>query len=237
VKPLAEPGKLSRPDFRGRGTLVLFALGGSVLYIAAILGITLALGEHLPARGWIGFGIAATVALAAGAGLALFLVRSSEGGGPRAAVRRPAGPSGARRVLVVADEACSAEAVCGTLAERLGDRPADVLVVAPALVSPLHYLDSDVDRARAAARARLEETIGGLNSAGIAAHGRVGSEIPLEAISDALADFPADEIVIVSPPPDRENWLEHDLVARARDRYDVPIAHLALEAPRLSAVG
>jgi hypothetical protein len=132
-------------------------------------------------------------------------------------------------MLVVADEGCSGAALCRPLAERLERRPAEVLVVAPALVSATRYLDSDVDAARAAARTRLAETVAAFEAAGITARGEVGSESPLEAMADTLALFPADEIVVATPPPEGTNWLEENVVERAAVLYEQPVSHLVVE--------
>ena len=214
----------------GTTELMLFAVGGGALYLATLLAVTLTWGKDLPLLGWIGFAIASLVVLAASTILALFLVRSSTGAGSEPPQRRPAGRAGVHRVLVVADEGCSGAPLCRPLAERLDGRRTEVLVVAPALLSATHYLDSDVDAGRAAAERRLVETVAGFEAAGINARGEVGSESPLEAIADALALFAADEIVVATPPPGRANWLEEGVVERARALYEQPVSHLVVEA-------
>jgi hypothetical protein len=217
----------------GRTELVLFALGGGLVYLATALVLTLTLGEGLPLLGWIGFAVAATVVLAASTILALFLVWSSTRAGSEPPLLRPASTAAAHRVLVVADEGCSGAALCGPLAAGLDGGATEVLVVAPALVSGVRYLDSDVDPARKAAEARLAETVAALEEAGITARGEVGSESPLEAIADALARFAADEIVVATPPPDRTNWLEEHVTERARELYEQPVSHLVVDAAPL----
>src|SRR5215471_8666050 len=77
---------------------------------------------------------------------------------------------------------------------------AEVLVVAPALDSGLRRWLSDEDDAR-----RRAEQIAGafaekLNRGGVHAEGRAGDADPVLAIADALASFPADEIVIAGRP-------------------------------------
>jgi len=69
-----------------------------------------------------------------------------------------------------------------------------------------------------------------LEAAGIAARGEIGSESPLEAIADALAVFPADEIVVATPPQESTNWLEQGVVERARELHEQPVTHLVVES-------
>jgi hypothetical protein len=213
----------------GNRTLALFALGGGALYLVAMIAVPLAVGDELPAGAWVGFGILTAIVLGVSTGLAIFLVRSSRAAGSEAPARRAVSMDrAARHVLVVADEGCAGEAVCRPLAELFSAPPEHVFVVAPALVSAVRYLDSDVDGARARAGARLDETISALRAAGVPAGGEVGSESPLEAIADALAVFPADVIVVATPPPDRTNWLERGVVERARELYELPVEHLVV---------
>ena len=66
----------------------------------------------------------------------------------------------------------------------------------------------------------------------MAARGAVGDSNPVQAIEDALAEFPADEIVISTHPPERSNWLEKKTVERARERFDLPITHVVVDLER-----
>jgi hypothetical protein len=109
-----------------------------------------------------------------------------------------------------------------------------VLVVCPALNSPLRHWASDEDPARAAAQQRLERSIERLAALGITARGQVGDGEPLQAIEDAMRTFGADEIVISTHPEGRSHWLEKGVVSGARERFAVPITHVVvdLEAER-----
>src|SRR5262245_34209325 len=73
---------------------------------------------------------------------------------------------------------------------------AEVLVVAPALNSWLRHWLSDEDPARRRAEERLAAVVRQLQRTVVHVEGRVGDADPLQAIADALATFPADEIVI-----------------------------------------
>ena len=106
------------------------------------------------------------------------------------------------------------------------ERPdGEVLVVAPALNSRLRHWVSDEDAARRRAEERVVGFVERLEQSGVRAEGRVGDADPLQAIADALTTFPADEVVIVAPPErsTRESGAAHDLLARARSRFALPI--------------
>ena len=143
-------------------------------------------------------------------------------------------PEDVRRILVVANETVGGDHLFATITERAAGVDEEVLVVCPALNSPLRTWVSDEDGARAAAQRRLDATLGRLASAGVEARGVVGDGDPLQAIDDALRTFGADEIVISTHPPGRSNWLERGVVAGAKERFDVPIRHVVvdLEAER-----
>ena len=92
----------------------------------------------------------------------------------------------------------------------------NVLVVCPALNSPLRHWVSDEDGARAAASERLEASLAAMRGAGIEARGEIGDGDPLQAIEDALRTFAPDELVISTHPEGRSNWLERGVVDPAR---------------------
>ena len=45
-----------------------------------------------------------------------------------------------------------------------------------------------------------------------------------------MRSFSPTEVIIATHPEGRSNWLEHGLVAQARERFDVPITHVAVDA-------
>lgn len=132
-----------------------------------------------------------------------------------------------RRVLVVANETCGRQELCTAVRDRIeGD--AEVLVVAPALNSRVRHYFSDRGGAIAAAEERLARSVEGLAATGLQTTGVVGDADPVLAIADALVEFRADEIVIATHPPERSNWLERDVVERARSQFDQPISHVII---------
>jgi hypothetical protein len=134
-----------------------------------------------------------------------------------------------RRVLLVANETADGAVLDRRLRERLQSRPAEVLVVAPAVNTRLRHWTSDEDRARTEAEVRLHRCLAFLRGDGVNANGVVGDADPLQAIADALHGFPADELVIATHPPRRSHWLSRDVVARARRRFGLPVLHVSVE--------
>jgi GABA permease len=141
---------------------------------------------------------------------------------------------GERRLLVIANETVGGSDLLDRIRELSEGANTEVLVVSPALNTPLRHLASDEDPARAAARERLDRSLQRLDQEGIEARGEVGDGDPLQAIEDALRTFGADQILISTHPKGRSNWLERGVVTGARERFAVPIQHVVvdLEAER-----
>ena len=128
------------------------------------------------------------------------------------------------RVLVIANRTCPCPALLHEVARRSDEHDAvAVLLVAPALNSRLRHYVSDVDSALAEARERLELATTGLAELGLDASSEVGDADPHVAICDALARFPATEIIVSTLPPGQSNWLERGLIERAQQDFDVPV--------------
>ena len=141
----------------------------------------------------------------------------------------PHGPEGERRILVIANETVEGAPLLEQVRQLASEGNARVLVVTPALNSPLRHLASDEDAARAAAQERLDRSLATLERNGIHADGEVGDGDPLQAIEDALRTFGADEVVISTHPEGRSNWLERGVVEHARERFAVPIHHVVVD--------
>jgi hypothetical protein len=137
-----------------------------------------------------------------------------------------------RRILVIANETVGGETLRDTIRQRIEGSRAEVLVVSPALNTPLKHWVSDDDQARVAAQQRLERSLARLREAGIEARGEIGDGEPLQAIEDALRTFGADEIIISTHPEGRSNWLEKGVVSAARERFAVPITHVVVDLER-----
>ena len=194
--------------------LVMVVLFGAVA-VAGVLG-----------GGWVALGV--FLALALGVWLGMYMK-----GEPRAAdpsvwetMRRP---HERHRILVVANETLVGRALRDEIARRARGKDAEVLVVCPALNSPLKHWVSDEDGARELAQRRLDESLASLREEGVEAGGAIGDADPLTAIEDALRTFGADEIVLSTHPPGRSNWLERGVVARARAEFPLPLTHVVVD--------
>jgi nucleotide-binding universal stress UspA family protein len=202
---------------RSEGEAFRFLLG-TVVYFAAIA----IAGVINPWAGLVVFIVLTVVA-------AWWWWRSREPAPPPPAATVRGSPEGERRILVVANETVGGSELLDRIRELASGGDARVLVVTPALNSPLRHLASDEDAARAAARERLDHSLAELERNGVDASGEVGDGDPLQAIEDALRTFGADEIVISTHPEGRSNWLERGVVSSARERYAVPIHHVVVD--------
>jgi GABA permease len=172
---------------------------------------------------WVG--LAVFVVLTAGA---LWWVLSR--GQREAPVRQTpaASPPGEHRILVVANETVGGAALLSEIRERSSGR-SRVLVVCPALNSPLRHWASDEDGARAEAQLRLDRSLAAMHAAGLDAAGEIGDGDPIQAIEDAVRTFRPDELIISTHPPGRSHWLERGVVEKARTRFDVPLTHVVVD--------
>lgn len=175
--------------------------------------------------GWVGFGVVAAIGLLVGAVASYLYPRSRTN-----AVRIHPSIGGRTRLLVVADSRCNRGELGRVVQRSLAGRPAEVLVLVPVLASPLHFLTDAEEGEREEARTRLAEVVRGLQRLGIESRGMVGGDDPLQAIGDALADFPANEILFVAPERARRSWLERDLERKARDAFGIHVSSVALDA-------
>ncbi|MBV8079443.1 MAG: universal stress protein [Actinobacteria bacterium] len=141
----------------------------------------------------------------------------------------PPHPVGERRILVVANETVGGRELLAEIKRRTGPNRTRVLVVSPALNSPVKHWTSDEDGARAAAQERLDGSLKALRDAGIDASGEVGDGDPLQAIEDALRTFAPDELIISTHPEGRSHWLERGVVAGARERFAMPVTHVVVD--------
>jgi GABA permease len=172
-------------------------------------------------------------------GVAVFLIETSavvwwfvthgEMREPLTPVQPAQHPEGERRILVVANETVTGGELLREISRRANGERTSLLVVTPALNSQMKHWASDEDGARAAAQARLDASLAALQLAGLNARGEVGDDDPLQAIDDALRTFAPDELIISTHPEGRSNWLEREVVSRARERFALPVTHVVVD--------
>jgi len=133
-----------------------------------------------------------------------------------------------KKILALVSEPVSADALRSALGE--GTEDAEVMVVAPAFDSRTRFWTSDNDEAIARAEKVQQESVERLADDGVDAMGHTGESDPLLALQDALATFPADEVVIFTRPEGDQNWAEGDLVEQAQEQLSLPVRHMEVQA-------
>jgi hypothetical protein len=143
-----------------------------------------------------------------------------------------ASPGGRYLLLVVITQALEDPALAGAVAEiaaagakATGAGDADVLVLTPAVNSPVAHWLSDLRKARYEAQRRLAISLGSLAAAHLDGRGQVGDSDLVQAVEDALRTFPAQELVFVTAP-DRAREVEE-----VRRRLDRPVRMLEANVP------
>ena len=136
------------------------------------------------------------------------------------------------RLLVVATSSNISEPVRREIDRRAAGRRTKAMVVVPALAeSRFDQAAGAVDDGIAHADEQREPAAEEAEEAGalLVTEPRIGDSDPLLAIEDALREFPAQEILIVTRPAEEAAWMEEDLFDRARERFSQPIAHFVLD--------
>jgi hypothetical protein len=142
--------------------------------------------------------------------------------------RHPHGSRGnTRHVLVVANETLAGEHLREQIVGLDGEH-VEVDVVAPIFTSHLHYAVSDIDHELAAARERLERSLAWARESGLSARGGVGDPNPTTAIEDALRDFGADEVIVVTHTRSGATWQEEGELGRLFRELDVPVTQVTV---------
>jgi hypothetical protein len=196
-----------------------YASTGVVLLALALL---VAFLLQPPLLGWVGFAVVCATVLG--------LVTVATIAFPRIGIN-PQRPAFAldheSRLLVVADEHCGSPALWQEISARLAGAVAVHLVV-PVRVSHLHYLTNDESEESRDAEDRARLAIGLLRKRGVAVTGGVGSDDPLESMTDALGSFPATRVLLATSTEEDSHWMEQGLVAQARSLTPLQVDHIVV---------
>jgi GABA permease len=192
------------------------------VWLTIVYGALIVIGSKI--NTWLGLGVFVVET----AIVAWWILRR---GRPERPIRQtpPPHPEGERRILVIANETVGGEELLSAIKRRTEDVREQVLVVCPALNSPLRHWVSDEDGARNAAQQRLGASLEAMREAGIDARGEIGDADPLQAIEDAIRTFAPDEVIISTHPPGRSHWLERGIVEATRERFVVPVTHVVVD--------
>jgi hypothetical protein len=198
---------------------VILSSIGAVLGAAALI---VALAIDPPALGWVGFAIASIIVLGLGALAPLAFERT------RVSPQRPAvAVDRMQRLLVIADSHCSETALRDEILARLEGAVAVHLVV-PVRVSHLHFVTDDESEEGREAEQSMLISVELLQQRGVSTTGSVGSDKPLESMTDALGSFPATRVLLATPPEEESYWLERDLLAKARALTPVAVTQVVV---------
>jgi hypothetical protein len=134
----------------------------------------------------------------------------------------------AKRLLVVATAPVEEAVLRDRVREHSGPG-VEVRVVAPASdLSPLEWLATDEDEARGEAADIARSAERAIEPEAGRVETEVGDSDPVQAIEDALRQFPADEVMVVTRSGDDAGWLEQDSAEEAAKRFGVPVTHLVV---------
>jgi hypothetical protein len=128
------------------------------------------------------------------------------------------------KLLVLASEPITAEALRSALPQDVDPADSEVMVVAPAVQEHgLRFWMSDADEAIAEADKVRRETVDRLGQDGISASGDTGESDPMLAIQDALTTFDADRIVVFAPREPEKGYREDVDPEEIAQRFGRPV--------------
>jgi hypothetical protein len=115
-----------------------------------------------------------------------------------------------------------ADATVREFVRRSAGEDAEVRVVAPASgISRLDWLTNAEDDARAEAGSLADKTAQAAPTTDVQA--KIGDSDPVKAIEDALREFAADEVLIITRPDEDSSWLVAGRAETAQTRFRVPV--------------
>lgn len=138
-----------------------------------------------------------------------------------------------RRILVVIMAELDDRAVATIQTKGEYDRPgnqAEMLLMAPASQGKLDRWATDVVKSRAEAQRKLVVSVAALGKANITARASVGDDDPVLAVEDALHEFAASEVILVTGPP-RADAAGEKAAAELTERLRQPLERVIVSVP------
>jgi hypothetical protein len=139
-----------------------------------------------------------------------------------------------RKILVVANETVTGQALIDAVKRRADGGAVSVHVICPQNQPKHGYVIYD-DTIRGAAENRLAMTLAQLREVGIEATGDVEDPDPYSATMDAVGERDYDEIIISTHPGTRSGWLRQDLITRVEQATRRPVEHIVVDLGRHDA--
>ena len=132
-------------------------------------------------------------------------------------------------VLVVANETAASRSLAELIEEKAKSGDVQVTVVAP-VNQPRQGYVVYYDTRRAAARRRLDKTLGLLREHGVNSTGVVVECDPVSALRDALDQLSPDEVIVSTHPQQQSGWLRRNAVDQMRRvAGDLPFQHVVVD--------
>jgi hypothetical protein len=132
-------------------------------------------------------------------------------------------------VLVVANETAASRSLAQLIEEKAKAGDVQVTVVAP-VNQPRQGYVVYYDTRRAAARRRLDRTLGLLREHGVNSTGIVVESDPVSALRDALDQLNPDEVIVSTHPQQQSGWLRRNAVDQMRRvAGDLPFQHVVVD--------
>ena len=130
--------------------------------------------------------------------------------------------SGAKNVLVVANQTVLGEPLLEKIRERAKQGNASFLIISP---------QGDTEGSYEEAEKRLLKAVGRLRGEGIEVHGQISHPDPYAAVIQTMEDERVDEIIVSTFPSERSGWMRRDLVERLRNDTKLPVDHVQVDIP------
>jgi hypothetical protein len=135
------------------------------------------------------------------------------------------------RLLVVANQTLTSDALHDAIENRLAKGPVGAYVVVP-LTVVRHGLSWDEDEARRVADERLDGVLERLREMGVEADGEIGDRDPVQAVRDAMrGGREVDEVIVSTLHRGASRWLGEDVPSRLTTAVSVPITIVTQAAP------